>query len=182
MQRHDLPEVLKRLAALAELYGAKPPTPAAAELWAHVLGECLIDDVRAALTDWPKARAKMPLPSEILALARERMSERVEAQAKREAAAARVDWTPDKLAPADGQRSASYLAAKHALAELKHQPKPHPKLWAEILRDRELAGEQLSAVQQQNWRAAIGARDAVPQETEAEREARIEREAIVAEG
>jgi hypothetical protein len=50
-----------------------------------------------------------------------------------------------------------------------------PKAWARKLRDRELRGEQLGYMQAKLWRDVLG-------EDEAALEARLEREAIQAEG
>ena len=74
----------------------------------------------------------------------------------------------------------AYAAFKRSLVELKQRPKPHPKAWAYQLRDREAAGENLPSVARENWRVAL--RENLPvSETEDEREARLEREAIQAE-
>lgn len=63
------------------------------------------------------------------------------------------------------------------IRRIKSQPKGGPKAWAWKLRERELAGERLSQIQRENWRAALRG-----EVTIADDEAQAERLAIMTEG
>jgi hypothetical protein len=184
MQKHELPELSQRLAQLADALGGKAPSAAGLLVWGDALAECERIDVVSVLTDWPKSHAKMPLPAEVLKLARDAASVRREraaaAEQAAERAAAQALQKPGHWQPEAGRMTPAYAAFKRALAELKQRPKPHPKAWAYRLRDREAAGENLPSVARENWRAALRENLTVS-ETEDEREARLEREAIQAE-
>ncbi len=78
----------------------------------------------------------------------------------------RVEVTPEYIAKARAELR--QLCGSFGLAK-------DPKAWARKLRDRELRGEQLGYMQAKLWRDVLG-------EDEAALEARLEREAIQAEG
>jgi len=186
MHKHELPELSQRLSQLADALGGKAPSPAGLLVWGDALAECERIDVVSVLTDWPKSHGKMPLPAEVLKLARDAASGRRERAAAAEQAAERdaskALQKPGHWQPEAGRLTPAYAAFKRALAELKRRPKPHPKAWAYRLRDREAAGENLPAVARENWRAALRENLRISQEaeTEDEIEARLEREAIQA--
>jgi hypothetical protein len=180
MQKHELPELSQRLAQLA-------PSAAGLLVWGDALAECERIDVVAVLTDWPKSHAKMPLPAEVLKLARDAASGRRErataAEQAAERAAAQALQKPGHWQPEAGRMTPAYAAFKRSLVELKQRPKPHPKAWAYELRDREAVGENLPSVARENWRVALRENLTISPEVETEdqREARLEREAIQAE-
>lgn len=180
MQRSDLPMLEDRLQQLADALGGRAPSAAGLLVWLDALKEVHFDDVKAALSDWPKSNVRMPAPAEILKATREATSRLIEARAAEFSKGNRAPVP----APKGDPNSPAYLAFKAAMVELKKRPRPQGKDWAWKLREREISGEELLPVQRENWRSALrgvpGAE--VPDETESQREARLEREAIVAEG
>jgi hypothetical protein len=185
MRANDAPELQRRLSQLADALAGKAPSAAGLVVWLDALAECDASDVWAVLVDWPKSHAKMPLPAEVLKIARDLASARREriAEGERKAAdvaAKRMAKTIDG-ASWPGGKSNAWKAAQQAIAEIRKRPKPTGKAWAFALRDRENAGELLYPVQRENWRAALREMARTAVETEDEREARLEREAIQAE-
>lgn len=180
MRPTDLPELERRLTDLADALGGRAPSKAALRVWLDTLAECTMPDVSSVLTDWPKSHAKPPLPAEVLKACRDRLSDRIERQAAVDREAGKT-FSVDRLK--GDPNSPAYRAFQAALAELKRKPKPGPKDWAWRLREKEIRGEFLYPVQRENWRAALrgmpGAE--MPSESEADIEARLEREAIQAE-
>lgn len=172
MQKYELPELSERLAQLADALGGRAPSPAGLMVWGDALTECGRDDVMAVLSDWPKSHAKMPLPAEVLRLCRERLSARVEGVAAQRAKSNRDPWSATSL-------PASTAAARQHMAEIRRilrQPKPDKKAWiARAL----AAGASQPYAYALALKAAGGPREQ-QHETEAEREARLEREAIQA--
>lgn len=79
MEKHEVPLLSQRLAQLAEVLDGKAPSPAALLVWLDALKHVRMDDVQAAISDWPKKHTKMPVPADIVKLAGERTSARVEA-------------------------------------------------------------------------------------------------------
>lgn len=168
MNKNELPELSQRLAQLSDALGGRTPSPAGLLVWGDALAECRMEDVQAALTDWPKKHGKMPVPADILKIARERVSERVENQAKRDALAT------DGKALAPVFRAADSAVARRELAKIKEILKDchgglvagtfrhiagnssmDPKDWARVLRVRHESGEQLGVMQIRNYRAAL---------------------------
>lgn len=185
MRSSDAPELQRRLSQLADALAGKAPSAAGLVVWLDALAECDASDVLAVLTDWPKSHAKMPLPAEVLKAARDVASARRERIAEGErkaadAAAKRLAQTIDG-ASWPGGKSAAWQAAQRAIADIRKRPKPTGKAWAFALRDRENAGEFLYPAQRENWRAALRETARTAVETEDERGARLEREAIQAE-
>lgn len=184
MRSSDAPELQRRLSQLADALAGKAPSAAGLVVWLDALAECDASDVWAVLVDWPKSHAKMPLPAEVLKIARDVASARRERIAEGERKAA--DVAAKRLANTIdgsyvGAKSAAWQAAQRAIAEIRKRPNPTGKAWAFALRDRENAGEFLYPVQRENWRAALRETARTAVETEDEREARLEREAIQAE-
>lgn len=184
MRASDAPELQRRLSQLADALAGKAPSAAGLVVWLDALAECDASDVWSVLTDWPKSHAKMPLPAEVLKSARDVASARREriAEGERKAAdtaAKRLTQTLDGAYSAG--KSSAWKAAQAAIAEIRKRPKPAGKSWAFALRDRENAGEFLYPVQRENWRAALRETAKKTVESEDEREARLEREAIQAE-
>lgn len=81
MNRADFAQAVERLGGLAELYGVKPPTQKAIEFWWEGLRGHTLGDALAAIDSWARSRPKMPMPSDIVAMASERLSDRIENQA-----------------------------------------------------------------------------------------------------
>ena len=173
MQVIDLKALETRLNELSEALGGRPVSAGALKVWRDTLAECAFSDVLFVLTDWAKSHAKAPLPSEVLRLARDRRSQSIEDQAKRDAVGA-PEFAPEKFV-------ANTDIAHRAMAEIRKilsVPKPDPRIWASRLRDRKQAGEKLTWAQEY-WlseyvrlgHSFVGV----------DREAQLEREAIQAE-
>jgi hypothetical protein len=161
MQKQDLAELSQRLSQLADALGGRTPSPAGLLVWLDTLAEAA------------KSHAKMPLPADVLKLSRERLSERVEKRAAENAKDNRKDWSPEEL-------RASTEIAQRELARIRsilRRPKPSRKAWAQRLIDGQYpnAGEYAKALA---TRQLHGSPASNPIETESEREARLEREAI----
>ena len=165
MQKHDLPELTKRLAELADALGGKAPSAAGILVWLDALAECAVDDVRAVLSDWPKSHGKMPMPNEILKLARDRLSVRVEKRAEDNAKHNRKPWSPDALRGSTEVGKEHLRRIKAALA----MPKAARKAWA--TRIPAGAGDYAQRLAEKV--------SGMPREAD---EAQLEREAIQAEG
>lgn len=77
-------EFLKNaLQDLADLYGARPVSDRAVSLWERSLEGIDRGEMVSVLEDWPKHHSKMPIPAEIVKAVSERVSYRVEEQARR---------------------------------------------------------------------------------------------------
>jgi len=180
VNRSELAELSTRLAQLADALGGRAPSAAGMLVWLDALGECRLPDILDVLRDWPKSHAKMPLPAEVLKLAREMLTSRTEAVADGYAKTARAPFSPAEFK--GDPNCAEYRAFRAFYAQHIRRSKPAPKAWAERLRDREAAGEQLNHAQSEAWRRALRApRKVDAQETDGEREDRAERDAIQSE-
>lgn len=179
MHKANLPDLSQRLSQLADALGGRSPSPSGLLVWLDTLAECAMDDVLGVLTDWPKSNSKMPLPADVLRLSRERTSFRLESQSAQNAKTARApapQFVGDKNSP-------QYQAFCRWVA--KHRPTPPPRAWAWKLKAREERGENLLPVQMDAWRVSLRYEIAEPTadlDPVAVREARIEREAMQAEG
>lgn len=161
------------LAELAAFYSRKEPSERAARVWARKLFPTPIGAVRAAIEDWMGTGRVMPVPEEIAVKAREIHAREMREREQRHRAA---DQGPQ--GPID---HAALARLREFLQGFRGSRLTDPLAWAHQLRKRELAGEKLGAAQRQNWRAALKVRSQAPIETESEREARLEREAMQAE-
>lgn len=65
MQSLDLPQFVKELNALAEVFDKKPVTGRASEVWFDTLKEFPVERVLGLLIAWPKTHNKFPAPAEI---------------------------------------------------------------------------------------------------------------------
>jgi hypothetical protein len=178
VQATDLTELTMRLTQLSEALNGKAPTPGAMKVWHDTLRETPFADVLSVLTDWPKSHAKPPSPADILRVCNERISDRLEREAKDRARDARVLWSPSNLR--GDPTSENYRQFKRDLSALSRTPKPHPRAWATRLRDSQhpLTPAQAWALQEYGRKY-----DFVSSNVDAsDDEARAEREAIQAEG
>lgn len=119
MQKHELPELAKRLTQLAEALQGRAPGASGLVVWLDALEECPFADVQSVLTDWPKSNARMPVPADVLKLCRERMSRRIEQQSTTNAQRARDPWDLDNVQ--GDPNSSNYLAFKAWWAEFKRR-------------------------------------------------------------
>ena len=170
MQKTDLPELQVRLEELADALGGRAVGAKGIMVWLDALREVRFDDVKAALTDWPKSHTKMPSPAEILKACRESSSARREADAAiRRAQERESSGIEGAIA---GAKSPAGREALRAIRELLSDCKPglvagtvhhiggrpdmDMKGWARKLKAREEAGEQLDVQQRRMWREALG--------------------------
>lgn len=141
MQKQELPELAQRLSQLADALGGKAPSPAGLLVWGDALSECRFDDVRSALTDWPKSHQKMPTPVEILKICRTILSERLEAESKRNATFAP---TVDKLVET-AQDTPNARAFKRMWKAWKSRKVSSPREWCTNVLASDKADEELKA-------------------------------------
>jgi hypothetical protein len=151
MHKAELAQISIRLSQLAEALSGRAPSAAGLLVWGDVLQECRIDDVSAALTDWPKRFSKMPTPSDILKACRDSLSRRIEETARKNAASAYDAFDPATL-PA---RSKAAREERAAIKEALAMERPAPKDWARRLQIRHEMNEPLSTIQIANYRAAL---------------------------
>lgn len=145
----DLHRLQTRLEELAAYYGKPVPPAPALRIWLDVLAGASIDDVLFVLTDWPKTNRAPPLADQVLKLANDRRSDRLEEQSRKNARA--PGFEPNAI-PARSEVAATELAK---IKSILQTPKPGPKQWAHKLRKREEDGEPLTPIQQSAWRAAM---------------------------
>lgn len=153
MNKSELPELSQRLAQLADALGGRAPSPAGLMVWGDALQECRTDDVKIALSDWPKKNVKMPSPADILKVCRSETSRRLEDEAEQNRRAAPTLKGALRSA-ADGPTETGRAALREILSILK-SPKPDPKDWARVLKVREESGETLDSHQSRMWREAL---------------------------
>lgn len=150
MKASDLPELERRLAELADAFGSRHPTKGALRVWMDALAECELADVLAVLTDWPKSHVRPPVPAEVLRVARERASERIE----RRAANQRNEPAPIFRG---NPKSAAYRAFRNSIRALTQGKRPS-KDWAVKLLRRYEEGEKVPAICVEMATNAIGRR------------------------
>ena len=166
MRKDDAHWLAERLNELSEVLGGRQIGPKAIQVWIDALGECSSDDVRAALSDWPKRATKSPAPAEILKVCRERMSARIETDTARHKADGGKALGPI-------YRHADTAVAREALTQIKEILRGSrggyiagrfrhiggadidPKDWARVLQVRHESGEQLSLIQIVSYREAL---------------------------
>jgi hypothetical protein len=88
VHKADLQTMGARLGELADYYGQKAPTAKALMVWGDALESVQWAEVAQVLTDWPKRHARFPTADQILKLAQERLSDRIEDEARRNRQAA----------------------------------------------------------------------------------------------
>jgi len=86
MRPIDAKPLGESLAALAEVFGARPPSPAAVAVWADALRDFPIERVQGLLRLWPKMHAKMPVPRDLWSILNEERTEEIEQRAAAEKA------------------------------------------------------------------------------------------------
>lgn len=69
------------LTALADVFGVRPPSPAAVTVWADALREFPIEPVLALLRGWPKMHGKMPAPRDLWSVLNDERTEDLERKA-----------------------------------------------------------------------------------------------------
>lgn len=65
MQSIDLPQLVKELNGIAEVFDKKPVTEKASKVWFDSLREFPTERVLGLLIGWPKTHGKFPTPSEV---------------------------------------------------------------------------------------------------------------------
>lgn len=106
MKKEELPQLHARLNELADYYGAKAPSTAAIKIWFDCLEGVTWPDVATVLTDWPKHKRAFPVGDEVRKAAAALLSDRLEAEGKRnnalaptlDAVIARAEPTPNAIA------------------------------------------------------------------------------------
>lgn len=166
MHKHEIPELSQRLSQLADALSGRAPSPAGLMVWADALDSVDFDDVRAALTDWPKRNVKMPAPSDIRKSAMERVSTRIEETSRRNNASPGFDpegWNPTsevgrrelaKMRDILSDSSPGLVAG--SFHHIGGRPNADHKEWARVLRVKHESGESLSLTQIAAYKGALG--------------------------
>lgn len=127
MQTTETAMLAERLSAMAEAFGAKPPTAAAVEVWFETLQEFSFFDVSGLLIGWPKRASKMPAPADIWKILNEQRTDKIESEAENQK-------RREKSEIAQGFRHSPELAAKlkSLVSDMKAQDRMQrdPKDWA----------------------------------------------------
>ncbi len=177
----DAPAIKRHLDALTSIFGRKPLNEVAVTAWFQHLREYPIEVVTWAMGEWPAIHDHFPAISQMRKVVGEEHARRCHAR--------------DRRLNAVGEDALTKCAQQSEIAKREFararaiwgSPKPHPMTWAQRLRDRERCGEVLTPMQAKLWRDALdryphAMADAHPaKESDDQREARIEREAIQAE-
>lgn len=139
MNKVDLDELSQRLHQLADVpLVGKPPSSGGLLVWFDVLKEASFGEVLSVLTDWPKTHGRMPLPNEVLKLTRERISTRIEEQAKLRAREARELTFDVRNLPANTEIAQRELAKIKAILAT---PRPSKRAWIDKILARHAAGD-----------------------------------------
>jgi hypothetical protein len=80
MRPIDAKPLGESLTALAEVFGVRPPSPAAVTVWADALRDFPIERVQGLLRSWPKMHTKMPVPRDIWSILNDDRTEAIEKQ------------------------------------------------------------------------------------------------------
>lgn len=194
LTKHDLEPLAKRLQGLTDVFDRKQPSNEMLREWFFALKEFTLPEVLGALEYALRYSKKMPTPADVIERIGHQRTERADAEHRRrirdEAEAARKTFT----ATEHGAAQLRALLLRLTTAERV----PEGKRWAEAIRARALRGELVPLAVQQGAAHALRlslsefqARPAAPlpeehaqdqAESEAEREARLEREAMMSEG
>jgi hypothetical protein len=78
MRPIDTKPLGESLAALAEVFGARPPSSAAVAVWADALRDFPIERVQGLLRSWPKMHTKMPVPRDVWSILNDERTEDIE--------------------------------------------------------------------------------------------------------
>ena len=151
MDKREATVLQARLEELAEALGGRAPGAKGILVWMDALGECSIDSVKAALSDWPKKNIKMPSPVDILKACREVVGRKIDEQGKRNRETA-GSFDIGNMTPPDSPLA---KAAFEEIARITRSPKPGPKEWAYKLKAIEDAGDHLDMQQRRAWREAL---------------------------
>lgn len=95
----DLPKLKTKLACLSEALTGYSITDGAIATWVHVLRGFGLNDIIESLDTWADNKTKFPAPAEIKAMCAAKVSDRIEAKARKEATEAAV------ISRADGKGS-----------------------------------------------------------------------------
>ncbi|MFO0253400.1 MAG: hypothetical protein ACK52V_04720 [Betaproteobacteria bacterium] len=84
MRPTDTKPLSDSLAALAEVFAVRPPSPAAVTVWADTLRDFPIERVQGLLRSWPKMHGKMPTPRDVWQILNDERTEDIERRAAAE--------------------------------------------------------------------------------------------------
>lgn len=181
MKPVDAPELKRALERLASIWPRKF-TEDTFKVWFEILADFDIDYVRRGFEQWPRNNNHFPAPADMRKLMDEERSRRLLMKDKRLQAVDAQQWRNNA-----GQTTL-VKESLQKIKQIKTSPRPPGLAWAVRLQRLEQEGEKLNAMQSRLWREALGFHRSAPAvepeikpETEEQREARIEREAIQAE-
>lgn len=172
LRPEDAPALRREIEALASIWPRRI-NQTAIELWFQILSDYPIEVVRWAFEQWPRNHDHFPAPSDMRRLVGDEHARRAFMREKRLESADACTWRRNAAQTAAG------AAALDEIKRIKSTPKPPGLAWAHRLREREERGEQLTGTQASLWRQALRVfGPSTAPETDDEREARLEREAI----
>jgi hypothetical protein len=172
LKPEDSPALKREIETLAAIWPRRI-SQTTIEAWFQVLSEYSIDVVRWAFDQWPRTHDHFPAPSDIRRLVGDESARRSFMREKRLESVDASQWRRNAAQTAAG------VSALDQIKRIKSSPKPPGMAWAHRLREREERGEQLTGTQASLWRQALRVYGpSTAPETEDEREARLEREAI----
>lgn len=181
MKPAEAPELKRELEKLASVWPRKL-TDDTYTVWFEVLAEFDLEYVRWAFSQWRRNNNYFPAPADMRKLIEEERSRRLLMKDKRLQAVDAQQWRNNA-----GQTTL-VKESLQKIKEIKTSRRPPGLAWAVRLQRMEQSGVELTAAQSRLWREALGFHRSAPvvepeakRETEEQREARIEREAIQAE-
>jgi hypothetical protein len=132
MQSIDLPQLVKELNGLAEVFDKRPITEKASRVWFDTLREFPTERVLGLLLSWPKTHGKFPTPAEVWKACNEMLIDAREEKARLE-----------RLAEPKWERSPrglDFLAKmKRTLNNPRRSPTEH---WKHVLETKEGIGHE----------------------------------------
>jgi hypothetical protein len=189
MIKQDADQFALRLFELAEVFDRRQPSAEMVKGYFAALREYSLPEVLGAMDHALRYAKKFPTPADLLERVAHHRTERADSEHRR-----RVRDEQDAAKRAFAPSAAGAEQLQRLLARLMHRPPIEGKAWASALQAKARAGQYVPIACQQGAARALGvslaafqgrveAEPAVPvPESEDEREARLEREALMAEG
>ena len=169
----DAPAVKRHLDSLSSIFGRKAPNEVAVTAWFQHLREYPIEVITWAMDRWPADHDYFPTIAQMRKLVGDEHARRCSARDRRLESVDASQWRQNASQTAIGRE------ALQRISQIKATRKPPAMTWALRLRKAEECGAVLSLLQRRLWREALGVKsEPPPPETDDDREARLEREAI----
>jgi len=192
MLKADADQFSLRLFELAEVFDRRQPSAEMVRGYFAALKEFSLPEVLGAMDHALRYAKKFPTPADLLERVAHHRTERADSERRR-----RVRDEQDAAKRAFAPSAAGAEQLRHLLARMTHRPPLDGKAWAQALQRKARSGAYVPIACQQGAARALGVSLAefqgreVPEasaplppvtETEDQREARLEREALMHEG